>query len=120
MLAHFCNFFYDVQLGNGNRQTDGLKVYPPPRPPLFTYLSLPHFSPSVWLPDRTPQVDSWLDFSDSFSSEHIASLSKHLAGRSFLAGGAFSLADVAVYFACAAALASAPPAAGKQLDLCRW
>ncbi|CAN0268515.1 unnamed protein product, partial [Ectocarpus sp. 6 AP-2014] len=65
-------------------------------------------------------VDSWLDFSASFSSEHLASLNKHLPGRSFLAGGAFSLADVAVYFACAAAVAAAPPAAGKQLHLCRW
>ncbi|CAM9177524.1 unnamed protein product, partial [Ectocarpus sp. 8 AP-2014] len=70
--------------------------------------------------DTGARVDSWLDFSASFSSEHLGRLNKHLAGRSFLAGGAFSLADVAVYFACAAAVAAAPPAAGKQLHLCRW
>ncbi|CAM9423951.1 unnamed protein product [Ectocarpus sp. 4 AP-2014] len=79
-------------------------------------LRLSHADP----PHKGADVDSWLDLSASFSSEHLASLNKHLAGRSFLAGGAFSLADVAVYFACAAAVAAAPPAAGKQLHLCRW
>lgn len=66
------------------------------------------------------QVDSWVDFASEFSSEHLPSLNKHLAGRSFLAGGAFSLADIAVYFACASAVASDGTLAGKQLDLARW
>ncbi|CAN0314332.1 unnamed protein product, partial [Scytosiphon promiscuus] len=75
-------------------------------------------------PDPDDQVDSWVDFAPSFSPEHLTSLNAHLAGRSFLTGGAFSLADVAVYFACASAVAGAAgagaAAAGKQLDLARW
>ncbi|CAN0429097.1 unnamed protein product, partial [Hapterophycus canaliculatus] len=70
-------------------------------------------------PRTDRQVDSWLDFASSLSPEHLPSLNKHLNGRSFLAGGAFSLADVAVYFACASAVASAAPATA-ELDLARW
>lgn len=62
-----------------------------------------------------------MDFAASFSEEHLPSLNKHLRGRSFVAGGAFSAADVAVFFACAPAVAAAAARlAGKSLDLSRW
>ena len=67
------------------------------------------------------QVDSWLDFATSFSSEHVSSVDQHLKGRSFLAGESFSVADVAVYFACASAVAAADAASAKKsLDFSRW
>eukprot|EP00903_Cladosiphon_okamuranus_P011159 g10532.t1 len=72
-------------------------------------------------PEQRAEVDSWLDFAASFTEEHLPSLNKHLRGRSFLAGGDFSAADVVVFFACAPAVAAAPARlAGKSLDLCRW
>eukprot|EP00752_Nemacystus_decipiens_P003614 g3331.t1 len=74
-------------------------------------------------PEQRAEVDSWLDFAALFSEEHLPSLNKHLRGRSFLAGDAFSAADVAVFFACAPAVAAAAAAAdlsGKSLDLSRW
>ncbi|CAN0519192.1 unnamed protein product, partial [Laminaria digitata] len=67
------------------------------------------------------QVDSWLDFASSFSPEHLGGVDQHLKGRSFLAGEAFSVADIAVYFACASAVAAANAASAKNsLDFSRW
>ncbi|CAN0351620.1 unnamed protein product, partial [Ascophyllum nodosum] len=66
-------------------------------------------------------VDSWVDFATSFSAEHVAGVDRHLSGRSFLAGGAFSLADVAVYFACAGVVAAADASfSRKTLNFSRW
>ncbi|CAM9306002.1 unnamed protein product [Pylaiella littoralis] len=70
-------------------------------------------------PEQRAEVDSWLDFAASFSEEHLPSLNQHLRGRSFLAGSSFSLADVAVYFACSPIVAAAAPA-GEALDFSRW
>lgn len=70
------------------------------------------------------QVDSWLGFASSFSSKHLASVDRHLHGRSFLAGNDFSLADIAIFFASASTVADAVAAdatsARKTLDFSRW
>ena len=68
---------------------------------------------------RYPQVDSWVDFATTFSAEHVAGVDRHLSGRSFLAGGAFSLADVAAYFACAGVVAAADASFSKK-NFSRW
>ncbi|CAN0462723.1 unnamed protein product [Ascophyllum nodosum] len=78
---------------------------------------------SLMLPAGTPEqraeVDSWVDFATTFSAEHVAGVDRHLSGRSFLAGGAFSLADVAAYFACAGVVAAADASFSKK-NFSRW
>ncbi|CAN0133878.1 unnamed protein product [Ascophyllum nodosum] len=70
-------------------------------------------------PEQRAEVDSWVDFATTFSAEHVAGVDRHLSGRSFLAGGAFSLADVAAYFACAGVVAAADASFSKK-NFSRW